>query len=64
MAKVTVVRAQPVEPPVEKIVLEMTLMEATLLRNFLCNTNVGSPENRCLYGLYQSVYIGLHAAVK
>lgn len=35
MAKVTVVRAKPVEPPVEKIVLEMTPEEAAAVLGVL-----------------------------
>jgi hypothetical protein len=37
MAKATVVRAQPVQPPVQSVVLELSEKEAQALRNFLWN---------------------------
>lgn len=35
MAKATIVRAQPVEPPVERVVLELTENEAQVLRAYI-----------------------------
>ncbi len=63
MATVTVVRAQPITPPIAKIVLELSPLEAQRLRNFLCNSNVGTPENRAKYDLYQGVYLPLHRLI-
>ncbi len=38
MAKVTVVREQPVQPPVEKIILELTPTEFRRVRVGLCDS--------------------------
>jgi hypothetical protein len=37
MARVTVVRAQPVQPPVEKVVLELSVVEARALEDLVCS---------------------------
>lgn len=48
MATVAVVRAQPVAPPVEKIVLELTPEEATELAGYL-GTNTGESRTFTIF---------------
>jgi hypothetical protein len=53
MAKVTVVREQPVQPPIEKIILELTPAEFRRVRFGLCASF--NKESEALYTAFVNV---------
>lgn len=56
MPGIRVVRAEPVDPPIEEIVLTLTLEEATYLRNLLSLTDVDDPATDTVdFGLFEAL---------